>query len=151
MCIRDSYLDCQFGGDAEKGRKVFRENASLACLRCHVATDGDGGIVGPKLAGIGARLSRLQILESILDPNRVLSPGYEGVVFSLVDETFVEGAIVSETPLTVRVRKADGTELDLPVAEIAGRRKGLSAMPDGLRQFVSRENLRDLIEYLGAQ
>jgi quinoprotein glucose dehydrogenase len=145
------YLDCQYGGDAENGRKVFRENASLACLKCHVATDGDGGVVGPKLAGIGKRLSRLQLIESILDPNRALSPGYEGVVFSLVDDTFVEGAVVSETADVVRVRKADGTEVELAVPEIAARRKGLSAMPDGLRQFVSRENLRDLIEYLGAQ
>lgn len=143
------YLDSQYGGDAENGRKVFRENASLTCLKCHVASDGDGGVVGPKLAGIGQRLSRLQLLESILDPNRILSPGYEGVVFSLVDDTFVEGAIVTETSETVRVRQADGTEVDLVPSEIASRRKGLSAMPDGLRQFVSRENLRDLVEYLG--
>lgn len=143
------YLDCQYGGNAENGRKVFRENASLACLKCHVASDGDGGIVGPKLEGIGKRLSRLQLLESILDPNRVLSAGYEGVMFSLVDDTYVEGAIVSQTPEVVRVRQADGTEVDLAESEIAGRRKGLSAMPDGLRQFVSRENMRDLVEYLG--
>ncbi|MFN0009777.1 MAG: PVC-type heme-binding CxxCH protein [Planctomycetota bacterium] len=144
-----SYLDCLNGGDSEKGRRVFRENVSLACLKCHVASDGDGGIVGPKLEGVGKRLSRLQLLESILDPNRTLSPGYEGVVFSLADDTFVEGALVSETPETVRVRKADGTEVELAASEITGRRKGLSAMPDGLRQFVSREDMRDLVEYLG--
>jgi putative heme-binding domain-containing protein len=121
----------------------------LACLKCHVASDGDGGIVGPNLLGIGKRLSRLQILEAILDPNRVLSPGYEGVVFTMTDETYIEGAVVSQTSEGVRVRQADGTEVDLLESEILGRRKGLSAMPDGLRQFVSREDMRDLIEYLG--
>ena len=60
-----------------------------------------------------------------------------------------EGAIVSQTPEVVRVRKADGTEVDLAESEIAGRRKGLSAMPEGLRQFVSREHMRDLIEHVG--
>jgi len=145
-----SYLDCLHGGDAPNGRKVFRENVSLACLKCHVASDGDGGIVGPRLEGIGKRLSRLQLLESILDPNRALSPGYEGVVFTLADDTYVEGAIVSESAGVVRVRKADGTEVELEESEIAARRKGLSAMPDGLRQFVSREDMRDLIEYLGS-
>jgi hypothetical protein len=70
-------------------------------------------------------------------------------VFSLADDTFVEGAIVSEVGGLVKVRKADGTEVDLLESEIAARRKGLSAMPDGLRQFVSREDMRDLIEYLG--
>ncbi len=153
------YLDCLFGGDAELGRKVFRENASLTCLRCHatgeaaVAGDGgdsgNGGIVGPNLAGVGKRLSRLQILESILDPNRNLAAGYEGVVFTMQDDTYVEGSIVAETSESVHVRKSDATEVDLPAAEIAGRRKGLSAMPEGLKQYVTREDLRDLIEYLG--
>jgi quinoprotein glucose dehydrogenase len=147
------YLDCLFGGEGEKGRKVFRENASLTCLRCHKIS-GDpggegGGIVGPDLAGVGHRMSRLQILESILDPNRSLARGYEGVVFTMKDDTYVEGSIVTENPEFVRVRKADGTTTDLATAQIESRRKGLSAMPDGLKQYVDREDLRDLIEYLG--
>jgi len=147
------YLDCAFGGDLERGRKVFRENASLTCLRCHkVSSDAgatDGGVVGPDLAGIGHRMSRLQILESILDPNRSLAAGYEGVVFTMSDDTYVEGSVVRESAASVRVRKSDGTEVDLVTAEIAGRRKGLSAMPEGLKQYVTREDLRDLVEYLG--
>ncbi len=147
------YLDCAFGGDSARGRKVFRENASLTCLRCHKVSDdaaaADGGIVGPDLAGIGRRMSRLQLLESILDPNRSLAAGYAGVVFTLSDDTYVEGSIVRETAESVRVRKADGTEADLATAQIAGRRQGLSAMPEGLKQYVTREDLRDLVEYLG--
>jgi quinoprotein glucose dehydrogenase len=147
------YLDCLFGGDAELGRKVFRENASLTCLKCHkISSDpatAEGGVVGPDLAAIGHRMSRLQLLESILDPNRSLARGYEGVVFTMKDDSFVEGSIVVENPEFVRVRKADGTTTDLATAQIAGRRKGLSAMPEGLKQYVSREDLRDLIEYLG--
>ncbi len=147
------YLDCLFGGDADLGRKVFRENASLTCLKCHkISGDpatAEGGVVGPDMAGIGHRMSRLQLLESILDPNRSLARGYEGVVFTMKDDSYVEGSVVTENPEFVRVRKADGTTTDLATAQIAGRRKGLSAMPDGLKQYVTREDLRDLIEYLG--
>jgi quinoprotein glucose dehydrogenase len=147
------YLDCLFGGDRDSGKKVFRENASLTCLRCHkVSGDPDtetGGVVGPDLAGIGHRMSRLQLLEAVLDPNRSLALGYEGVVFTMSDDTYVEGSIVAENPEFVRVRKADGTTADLATAQIAGRKKGLSAMPEGLRQYVSREHLRDLLEFLG--
>ncbi len=149
------YLDCLFGGDAASGKKVFRENSSLACLRCHkISSDPDtaqGGVVGPDLAGVGRRLSRLQLLESILDPNRSLARGYEGVVFTMSDDTYVEGSIVSENPEFVRVRKADGTTADLATAQIAARKKGLSAMPEGMKQYVSREDLRDLLEFLGRQ
>jgi quinoprotein glucose dehydrogenase len=149
------YLDCLFGGDADGGRKVFVENASLTCLRCHkVSSDpaaATGGIVGPDLAGLGRRMSRLQILESILDPNRSLAAGYEGVVFTLSDDSYVEGSIQTENAEFVRVRKSDGTTVDLATAQIVGRRKGLSAMPEGLKQYATREDLRDLIEYIGRQ
>ncbi len=78
-----------------------------------------------------------------------MARGYEGVVFTMKDDSYVEGSVVTENPEFVRVRKADGTTTDLATAQIAGRRKGLSAMPDGLKQYVTREDLRDLIEYLG--
>jgi hypothetical protein len=65
------------------------------------------------------------------------------------DDSYVEGSIVSENPEFVRVRKADGTTADLATAQIAARKKGLSAMPEGMRQYVSREHVRDLLEYLG--
>ena len=147
------YLDCLFGGDAEAGKKVFVENSSLTCLRCHKVSSepaaATGGIVGPDLAGIGHRMSRLQLLESILDPNRSLAAGYEGVVFTMSDDSYVEGSIQTENAEFVRVRKSDGTTVDLATAQIVGRRKGLSAMPEGLKQYVTREDLRDLIEFLG--
>jgi quinoprotein glucose dehydrogenase len=108
-----------------------------------------GGIVGPDLAGIGHRMSRQQLLESILDPNRSLAAGYEGIVFTMSDDSYVEGSIQTENAEFVRVRKSDGTTVDLATAQIAGRRKGLSAMPEGFKQYVTREDLRDLIEFLG--
>ena len=48
------YLACESGGNAENGRHIFRERADVSCIRCHTA-QGEGGVVGPKLDGVGTR------------------------------------------------------------------------------------------------
>lgn len=63
------------GGDAERGRDVMYNAPAAQCIRCH-AIDGQGGDVGPELAGIGSRLSRGAILQSLVDPSAKISVGY---------------------------------------------------------------------------
>ncbi len=63
------------GGDAEAGRAVFTGSSAVSCMRCH-AIDGAGGEAGPDLATVGSRLSREQIVQSLLDPNAVLADGF---------------------------------------------------------------------------
>lgn len=67
------------GGEVDAGQFVFHSEPIASCVRCH-ALNGEGGKIGPALDGVGARLSREQILESLLDPNATLATGYEGSV-----------------------------------------------------------------------
>ena len=67
------------GGDATRGEQVLRTNPTASCLRCH-KLDGEGGEIGPVLDGVGARLGREQLLESLLDPNATLAEGYGGAI-----------------------------------------------------------------------
>src|SRR5262249_48943803 len=46
------YREALAGGDAEAGRRIFFHKTEVACLRCH-KVKGEGGEVGPELAGIG--------------------------------------------------------------------------------------------------
>ncbi|MFT4647677.1 MAG: putative membrane-bound dehydrogenase-like protein [Glaciecola sp.] len=62
-------------GDYASGENTFFNNEVISCVRCH-AWGGQGGGVGPDLMGVGQRLSREKILESILDPNAVLSESW---------------------------------------------------------------------------
>lgn len=144
------WLDSLYGGDADRGRALFRNDAAVACLRCHRGGDGDGGQVGPDLRGVGARLSRLQILEAIVDPNRRITPGYEGVVLELRDGSIVSGHIEHEEGGTVSVRTPLDTRVAVEDDAIVERRADLSAMPEGLGKFLSFGAMRDLIEYLAA-
>ncbi|HVS09760.1 MAG TPA: PVC-type heme-binding CxxCH protein [Planctomycetota bacterium] len=148
------WLDSLSGGDAERGRSLYTSKSELACLRCHpaaetVGTNGDrGATVGPDLAGVGGRLTRLELVESIVAPNRRIADGYPGTVFFLTAGSPVEGRVVGEDEREVRVCKADGAIVAIEKSEIELVREGLSAMPDGIAEHLTRQEMRDLIEYL---
>ena len=66
-------------GDPEEGRRLFYDPKSLAnCVECH-SINKKGGEVGPDLGFIGSARTQLFLLESILDPNKVITAGYSKV------------------------------------------------------------------------
>lgn len=142
------YADCAYGGDAARGREIFRGKGELECLRCHTVA-GEGGVVGPALDAVGTRNARFALLESICDPNRAFAPGYQGTVVFPADGTApVEGLVIEDSPERVVLRKADGVQVEYARAEIEGLKPGQSAMPANLVDHLSRDEMRDLIEYL---
>jgi putative membrane-bound dehydrogenase-like protein len=63
------------GGDAAMGDRVVHQHASAVCLKCH-AIDGFGGNAAPELRGVANRLTREQILESLVYPNARVAEGF---------------------------------------------------------------------------
>ncbi|MSU32384.1 MAG: hypothetical protein EXS25_06960 [Pedosphaera sp.] len=145
------YEDCLSGGDAEKGRRIFRENQAVQCLRCH-RVGGEGGNVGPRLDGEGPRSTREQHLESLVWPDLKTSVGYETVALTLRNGTIVAGGVRSQSNRVwvVETVSEDGLQevRQIPFAEVVKREQGRSAMPEGLVEQLSLFELRDLIEYL---
>ncbi|MBI5364939.1 MAG: HEAT repeat domain-containing protein [Planctomycetes bacterium] len=144
------FVDGLFGGDRERGKQVFREKNATACLRCHKTEWDEGGTVGPDLRGLGKRLARLQMLESIVLPNRHVAAGYRNTVFAMKDERIVEGRVLLEDDNVFRIIDADARTLELPKIDVEEQRPGRSAMPEGFEKFLSPAEMRDLIEYLAA-
>lgn len=141
------YREVLYGGDAEKGRQLFQERQDLACARCHKLGE-IGGDVGPNLAGIGLRLSREKLLQSILYPNDEITSGYESASVELKDGGFYAGVVKSETADELVISSLEEGDLTLAKADIASRSRGLSAMPEQLITLMSKRELRDLIEFL---
>ncbi len=135
------------GGDAAAGRRIFLEKESVQCLRCH-KTDGVGGLVGPDLAGIGARQTREYILQAILEPNAAVAAGFENVMVETKSGGEFAGTLQSETDTELVLNTVDQGPVSLRKAEIADRRKGLSSMPEGLGELITPRELRDLVEFL---
>ena len=141
------YRQTLTGGDAEAGRRVFLYKTEAACLRCH-KVKGEGGDVGPDLAGIGGKQSREYLLESIVEPNKQIAQGYESVVLTLKNGTVVSGILKGEDAKEIRVLTADGKIVPVPIAKIDDRTRGKSAMPDDVVRHLTKRELRDVIEYL---
>ena len=141
------WRECLYGGHADQGRKTFIERLDAACFRCH-RINGEGGEVGPELAGIGERQSREYILESILFPNAKIAPGFESVLVTLKGGKSYGGVLKSESDTQIVIHSPEDGVLTLKKADIQARDHSLSAMPEGVTNILSREDLRNLVEFL---
>jgi quinoprotein glucose dehydrogenase len=138
------------GGDAEAGRRIFEENASLACRRCHSMQPGQT-LVGPSLADAGLKLSREELLLSIVKPNDKIAEGFKTTVLQLETGKVVSGILRSEDNERMVLVDADGKEAVVSRAEIVDTFEGISAMPEELAKQITAHDLRDLIEWLSQQ
>jgi quinoprotein glucose dehydrogenase len=137
------------GGDAEAGRRIFFHKAEVSCQRCH-KINGEGGEVGPDLTGVGARQKREYLLEAIVDPNKEIAKGFETVVLALTNGQIQTGIVKAESDKEVRLMTAEGKVVAVAKKEIEERQRGKSAMPEDLMKFLSKAELRDLVEFLAS-
>jgi quinoprotein glucose dehydrogenase len=141
------YREALVGGDAEAGRRIFFDKAEVSCVRCHKVR-GEGGEVGPDLTGIGTRQQREYLLESIVDPNRQIAKGYETVVLTLKNGQSRSGVLKGEDARAVRLMTPEGQLLSVSKDQIDERETGKSAMPEDVVKYLSRSEIRDLVEFL---
>ena len=78
--------------DFEQGKAMF--TAGL-CSACH-GMQGEGGSAGPDLTQLGNRFSARDILESIIEPGKVISDQYASSIFYLKDGSSVFGRLIRE-------------------------------------------------------
>jgi quinoprotein glucose dehydrogenase len=135
------------GGDADRGRTIFFEKVEVQCSRCHIVK-GQGGTVGPVLDGIGKRQTREYLLESMLFPSRAIAAGFESVTVTLKSGAMQAGLVKGEDEKELRLESPEDGPLRLAKSEIVSRQRGLSAMPEGMIEFLSKRELRDLVEFL---
>jgi putative membrane-bound dehydrogenase-like protein len=138
------------GGDAERGKSIFNGDGESACIRCH-SVDGTGSSVGPNLAGISSnpQKPRHYILESMIDPNAFIVPGYGMASFALKDGSDVSGMVKSENDTTVQLLGLEGEATTLKKSDIAARTPPASVMPP-MGAVLSPSEIRDVIEYLSS-
>ena len=140
-------------GDARRGALVFYQPA-LTCTRCHVneKADATAPTLGPDLAAIGKDAPDVELVESILEPSKVIKKGYEPVTIATDDGRTITGLLAEERPDAVVLRDPaqDGKPVAIARDRIEQRRKGgPSLMPAGLvNALASRQQFLDLVRYL---
>ena len=136
------------------GWRVFFRPGGAACSRCHTL-GGRGTTIGPDLTGIGRRMDRGRLLESILNPAREVGPQY--VPWTLVTD---DGKVLVGLPAEVRdavpgvehFTGTDGRAFTLNTSQIEMRQASTaSIMPNGLEKLLTPEELRDLLALLATE
>src|ERR1043166_9721518 len=119
------------GRNFESGRQAYIDGQ---CILCHLF-DKQGGSTGPDLTAIATRFMRRDILESLLDPSKVVSEQYQNTTVTLKSGDDVTGRILDETAdrfvvITEPIKQVKTSVLKSTVAKREAAK--LSPMPDGL-------------------
>ncbi len=136
------------GRDAARGKRLFTESG---CMQCH-RLGNEGGFIGPELTSVSSRFDRRALLESIIDPSRVVSETYRTATIALKSGAIVDGRIVGEDAknLILAINPVDPDQRRrLAKADISTQRVSeLSPMPGGLLNTLTREEILDLLAWV---
>jgi putative heme-binding domain-containing protein len=141
-----SFLDSPDGkaGSRTRGAQVFHD---AQCISCH-RFNGNGERIGPDLSTVAQRFTRKEILESIVYPNQVVSDQYASKMVSAGGKTYT-GIAVRNPDGGMTVLQTDGTKVELAAADIEDvQPTKVSAMPEGLANRLSLEQIADLFAFL---
>ncbi len=131
-----------------RGKSMF---TATACIVCH-RFNYDGGGIGPDLTGAGNRYTVRDLLESIIEPSKVISDIYEAERFETENGNVLIGQIVGEENGNYMVMNnpfAPEQKRPLNPKDIVSRTKhDQSLMPPGLVNGLNGNELRDLVAYI---
>jgi putative heme-binding domain-containing protein len=135
------------GRSFDSGKSSFQK---LGCAECHRFA-GEGGTVGSDLTGISRRAKKRDILESILEPSKVVADEYATFIFATESGKLITGRIEREdgSELVIRTGPGNDDAVRLAKSDIAERRKSpVSNMPAGIVNVLEKNQILDLLAYL---
>ena len=132
-------------GDAAKGAKLF---TAQGCIACH-SVDPAAEQKGPYLGAAGAKFRRDYIIESILEPGKVVSQGFQTSILMMKDGSAKMGFVTKEQDGVLTIRDITGASSIVKRADVKEEQHpGTSMMPPGLASGLTTQEFTDLVEYL---
>lgn len=121
------------------------------CSQCHVLA-GHGVNLGPDLKDVVKRYKGIKLLRQLIDPSSEINEKYQTYKFLLADGRVISGVITKESRKHYEVMtnlltpnnltRVDKDEIDQKV------KSTISAMPTGLLDALSKEEIGDLLTFL---
>ena len=134
--------------DFDRGRKMF---GAANCFACH-RFGNEGGANGPDLTGIAGRFSTRDLLETIVEPSKVISDQYAAVVIQTEDGQTVTGRIINLHGDTLHINTdmlAPGATVNVDRRDVVAMKpSAVSMMPAGLLDTLHDDELLDLVAFL---
>jgi uncharacterized repeat protein (TIGR03806 family) len=131
----------------DSGRTAYRQTG---CNQCHRFA-GEGGTVGPDLAGVGRRLSPRDLLESIILPSKIISEGYATTEIETKSGESISGRVERESDRELVIRPLLATDTTMNIRKSDIRQRTLSKtsnMPTSMLNTLEESQILDLLAYL---
>lgn len=135
------------GRNYQHGKDAFND---AQCMLCH-RFGNEGGSVGPELTAVSSKYGRRDILESILEPSKVISDQYQNMTILKKDGDSETGRVVDETDdkIVLQPSPLSPDRTEIKKSEIAERRPSkMSPMPEGLLNQFTKDEILDLLAYI---
>ena len=136
------------GRNFNRGRNLFGETKCFVCHRFN----NEGGGMGPDLTIVSGRFGARDLLESIIEPSKVISDQYQAIHVTTTDGRTVTGRIINLFGDDIMIN-TDMLDPDKITAvkrnqiERIGPSK-ISPMPEGLIDTLTQDEILDLVAYL---
>lgn len=130
-------------GDALAGKEVLKKQ----CLKCHTHS-GEGARIGPDLTGMAVH-PKHELLTHIIDPSRSVEGNFRVYSVITIEGKILTGLLASESKTAIELFDVEGKKHEIQrdeIDEIDASRKSL--MPEGFEKQISRDDLRNLLEFL---
>ncbi len=143
-----SVLDLMDEANPARGEWLFKGQEGAACWTCH-QVDGDGRAYGPDLSLLGDRDNVAHWIESILEPNAIVTEGYATQMVTTKDGQSYAGVMEEESDLLLTIRQATGEAARIRKSEIASRSSLHSSLMPSFAGTLKPQDVADLVSYLG--
>jgi putative heme-binding domain-containing protein len=139
------------GRNFDRGRQLY---STVACAACHRFVN-EGGSVGPDLTGVAGRFSLHDLLESIVEPSKVISDQYQAINIRLKNGDVISGRVGNLNGADINVIEdmfEPGKMTNVRRADIESIEPSkVSPMPEGLLNSLQLDEIQDLVAYLFAR
>ena len=132
-------------GDAALGKELY---ARQACASCHAVSLSEIQ-KGPYLGSAGSKFTKDYLIESILDPGKIVAQGFRTQTITMNDETEHIGFVTRDEGPELDIRNIGGIVTTLKKSNIRTRKdQTVSMMPTGLAANLTLQEFASLIAYL---
>ena len=138
------FMDDHGPGNPERGHDLF---SKAQCASCH-RYGAFGDSTGPDLTSLASRFSRREIIEAVLDPAKDVPARYRTKSILTNDGLQFNGMVVDDNGVYT-VLQSDGKKIVVAATEVDQIKElETSAMPQGLLDSLSLEEINDLFTYM---
>lgn len=136
-------------GDRDRGERLFHAPGGTGCFNCHRLGD-HGNAFGPDLAALGERATARHIVQSILEPNAVITEGFNLLTVTTPDAEHA-GILLEESGLSLTLGLATGQRQVIPKSKVTSRQTAATSAMPGYGALLTPQSVADLGAFLLAQ